>query len=283
MKKRILSIIIALLFLSTPAWANSIMFHKNRLLKVAGGTFTAANARSSYANTVAFACANGVDLSAYAGTDAGYTPYVIVFQDATGGDTAIGYLGANGTAETLSGSELLTNPSFDTNTTGWSTYQGAIASVTGGQSNNCCELTRVSGTLQTTSQTFTTVVKALYKISTYIKSGSSGNEQYWLLLEDASTGLDWCLGIGTSSASWVQNVGYVVALDTDGRFILVKNSATAGTMLFDETSVKQVTDCAATGLHVMSAKNGTTQSWYYISPTFGFNDATIIYRIYRVY
>ena len=132
MIKRILSIIIALLFISTPAWANSIMFHKNRLLKVAEGTFTAANARSSYVATVSFACANGVDWSPYAGTDAGYTPYVIVFQDATGGDTAIGYLGAKGTAETYT--ELVTgdNSTFASDTGFWNkgiswTIEGGVA------------------------------------------------------------------------------------------------------------------------------------------------------------
>jgi len=265
MKKRILSIIIALLFFSTPVWANSIIFHKNRLLKVAGGTFTAANARSSYANTVAFACANGVDWSAYAGTDTGSTLYVIIFQDATGGDTAIGYCGANGTAEAYSGGEIFTDPGFAgtcgvewTCGTGWSIAGGVAVALNVAYGNavwrNCAH-----------------TQYGLYKGVVNCLSLTGGT---WYLYIDASIVNPYFTSIGVKTAYYVASVGGSRGAGVIGRSTLTGE--------FDDISLQQVTDCAVTGLHIMSAKNGTTQSWYYISPTFGYNDA-MTYRIYRVY
>lgn len=263
MKKRILSIIIALLFFSTPAWANGIIFHKNRLLKVAGGTFTAANARNSFVDGTAFTCFD-TDLSAYAGTDAGSTPYFIQLQDASG-DIASGYLGAVGGGWTF-GAELLADLIFGTNCgvnwtcgDGWSIADGVgVANVASNQ-----------GIYQPISYSTSALYKSLINIVTNTGGGNSGftfnpfgaTKQY------------------VSPEAGIKTL-YSVAISSNWMIRGIFGYGAVGTI--DDASCKQVTDCAATGLHIMSTKNGTTRNWQSISATFGYND-NISYRIYRVY
>jgi len=51
-------------------------------------------------------------------------------------------------------------------------------------------------------------------------------------------------------------------------------------MLFDEVSLKQVTDCAATGVHIVSTPNGATRNWASITSGFNPNDASMTFDIY---
>jgi len=95
--------------------------------------------------------------------------------------------------------------------------------------------------------------------------------------------LSFSSGVLIVSETWTQYIAYDVCISTGTNDGLRIDGVSIETTLYsDDISIQQVTDCAATGLHIMSAKNGTTQSWYYISPTFGYNDA-MTYRIYRVY
>ena len=186
------------------------------------------------------------------------------------GKKLIGYIKAAGTGETLD-SELITNGGFDSDTTGWTGRDATIASVAGGQSGNCLEITMTGGSCQIAiSNSFTPLLGALYKISGYGKSGTSGNEAFRL-----SIGGSPIMSVnGTSTASWVKTTGYRTSiLSVSTRFYVMKNNAVAGTMLFDTISLKQVLTPSTTGVTITSTPDGDTQNWADIEAGFDFYDA----------
>jgi len=218
---------------------------------------------------------SSIDLGWYAGAYPGSTPFYIELLDAAG-KKATGYIGAVGAGETLS--ELLTNPTFDVNTDGWMPQSGTLASIVGGQSNNCLEITRVSGNYQYVSQTANLTSGWLIKVSGYIKSGTSGNEAYQF-------GPFQLLGgylSGTSSGSWTQVSIYKSCITTQANtFYVIKSTATPGTMLFDEMNLKRVTDPPSTAVHIVSSLNGITRNWASIES--GFDPNTITSWIIKEY
>lgn len=130
----------------------------------------------------------------------------------------------------------LTNGGFTSDTGSWTAVDSTLASVAGGQSGNGLEITRTGGVSQYAYQDITTVVGKMYKLTVYIKSGTSGNEAY--RLQASKTNLtEYTRKDGTSSGSWVQDTLYFTATDTTTRIILAKITATAGTMLFDTAIV----------------------------------------------
>lgn len=140
------------------------------------------------------------------------------------------------------GAELLSNPSFDANTTGWAVQGCTIASVAGGQTNNCLEITRVSGTSQGARSTITTVADNFYLLSVYIKSGSSGNQLSLIrLAQTASPFAEDGNCYQNSTANWALQRVVMRASQTSTLFWLWKVTDTAGTMLFDTASAKRIT------------------------------------------
>ena len=139
------------------------------------------------------------------------------------------------------GSEMVTtNGGFDSDTTGWTPTRSTIASVSGGATGNCLEITRTSASTQYAAQGLGTVatVGKVYKITWQVKSGTSGDEAYIIRVWDGS---DYIVGYeGTSSSSWVEGAAFWTAAATTVTIELWKNSATVGTMLFDTISVKEV-------------------------------------------
>jgi len=235
--------------------------------------------RLSMVNGTAFLWVPGVDLTRYAGQTGSHTPFYVSVTDSTG-KIAEGYIAAAGGGETL-GAEILINPTFDVNTTDWYPDNCTVASIAGGQSNNCLELTRTLGNYQQAIQdTGINGQNKLYLASGYVKSGTSGNEagnfHLWL---DAMV----VLAAFTTTAAWVQYSRYYTPTVSNVlNFRGFKNTNTAGTMLFDEVSLKQVTDCAATGVHIVSARGGATRNWTSITAGFNPNDtsySTVIERI----
>lgn len=133
--------------------------------------------------------------------------------------------------------ELVTNGGFDSDTNGWTSGSSSITVVAGGQSGNCLELTCVSGASQFATTSFLTVIGQRYRFNTWIKSGSSGNQAF-LLLVDSSTPVDILALSGITTASWVMFTGDFIATTSTSYIYLIKNTATAGTMLFDTVSCK---------------------------------------------
>lgn len=137
---------------------------------------------------------------------------------------------------------LLSNGGFDSATTGWAAESSTLASVAGGKTGNCLEITRTADSSQDAYQDVTTVVGKLYYASTYVKSGTSGDEAYGLYARDiGGTNPYTGFGIGTSSGAWVQNGVVFKAGQTTTRIYVQKNTSTAGTMLFDSVTLYEVT------------------------------------------
>lgn len=136
---------------------------------------------------------------------------------------------------------LVTNGDFASDTSSWAGYNCSIASIAGGKSGNCVQLTRTDETQQACYQEVSIITGKKYLLSGWVKSGTSGNENCSLNIADSSW--TWSEGIGgISSADWTFlslefNVGI---LDGAATVTLWKVSSTAGTMLFDEISLTNI-------------------------------------------
>ena len=140
------------------------------------------------------------------------------------------------------GSEAVTNGGFDSDTSGWSSLNSTIASVAGGDSGNALEITPTGGSSQTLRQYVSTTVGQWYSLSYAIKSGTSGNEDAHIYYARADSPYTTSYSLHkTSSASWVTYPQAFRNLDITGRLNIVKNTSTAGTMLFDTVSIKPLT------------------------------------------
>jgi hypothetical protein len=158
----------------------------------------------------------------------------------------IGILGHNITPDATIGiygtdiylDQLCVNGGFESDTTSWTPVYCTIASIAGGQSGNCLEITRVSNNYQCVYQTIADlVVGASYIFTAYVKSGTSGNEGFQIVCQRTSDSGDQHIQAGTTSNSWVQYSITFTATDVSYKFYLYKTTATAGTMLFDTVSV----------------------------------------------
>lgn len=185
---------------------------------------------------------------------------ITVVDAATG--TAIGYIGNIGSGETYSATERLVNGGFASDTSSWAGTSCTLASVAGGQSGNCLQVTRTGGTNQYAKQSpadFT--VGALYAYSGYVKSGTSGNETGALYVRNSADTQTIVSSIATTSASWSLRSLFWTATETTQTFRAQKTSATNGTMLFDSLSSVRVLTPDISGCTIVTASGGATQSW----------------------
>jgi hypothetical protein len=162
------------------------------------------------------------------------------------------------------GSNLSTNGNFDSNTTGWTAVRASLSSVTGGQSGNCLAVTRDSGSDQSAYQSFSVTNGKTYRLKVYIKSGSSGDESFHIQLVSGS---DFGRTEGISSGEWVAHTLDYAATATTMSITLRKNSSTAGTMLFDTVSVKEIQATDSQGDNEGSIYGATTNTGYTSSPS----------------
>ncbi len=142
---------------------------------------------------------------------------------------------------------MISNGGFDSSTSGWVAMNAGctLASIAGGQDDNCLELTRVSGSMQFAMPVLnlTVIEGETYRVTVWVKSGTSGDESFHVDI----TGDEWALLSiieGTTSDTWTQYQASFVATAyqvTEGfKVYLRKNTSTAGTMLFDSVSMQRV-------------------------------------------
>ena len=142
-----------------------------------------------------------------------------------------------------SGSDLISNGAFTALTTGWTAVNGTIAITAGGQSGNCCTLTRSSGDAQYLYQALSALNNAditfgqTYRLRAYVKSGTSGAEAFALRIYSPDRDMIKYSKTGTTTSTWTQYTLYWRAFHGNNNISLVKNSSTAGTMLFDTVDV----------------------------------------------
>jgi len=141
----------------------------------------------------------------------------------------------------VGGVELVNNGNFETDpNVQWTPMNGTIASVAGGQSGNCLQVTMVSAAYQGCTQNLTTLNPLKrYRLSIWVKSGTSGNELFQFGLESG-----YSLQ-GTTSATWTYYSLIVSGLNSVAS--IYKMTATAGTMLFDGFSIQEVVGNEAIG------------------------------------
>lgn len=159
------------------------------------------------------------------------------------GDYGMG--GWNTATGAVAGSELLTNGAFTLAITSWTAVDCTTANAGAGtgQSGDCLQLTRTSGSEQYAYQALTSslegdlVTGRLYRLTAYLKSGTSGADDFIIRLMNADRAVTVYSKTGTTSSTWTQYTLYWRAFYGDNVVALVKNSSTAGTMLFDTVSV----------------------------------------------
>ena len=131
----------------------------------------------STVNGTAFVDFSGSDSGALTGASAGST---LVITDHAGKNLT-GYIKAAGTGETYR-SELLANTAFS-DTTNVGTNNSSVASVAGGQSGNCLQVT-VNTTYGYGTETIAAGSGWLLKSTVYEKNGTGGTPS-WLMLQNA--------------------------------------------------------------------------------------------------
>ena len=237
---------------------------------IASGSVTLANSRLSLVDGTAF-----VDFSA-AGTLTAYLGQKLTITDSAN-KKAVGYIKAAGTGETL-GDELVTNGGFDSDTTGWQIGSSALlASVAGGESGNCLQITENGAASPYTSTGMSVVQGALYKSNYSVKQGTSST--YRMYITGTSIYESYpVLADRTSTSEWVaQGPWYRVPIGTGTAWFVLYNIAAQGsglTHLFDSATFKQVLTPSATGVTITSTPNGTTYNWTSIESGFKYNDAS---------
>ena len=243
--------------LSSPTGDQFTLNEQIKAIKYGSGiTLSGLTCKLSLVNGTAFITNPSVDLRQYVG-------YKITITETT--HSLEGWIAQAGAGEAL-GDELLSNPTVDVNTTGWYTdYAGGsatIASVAGGQSGNCLEITGVSGTHQQAGQTNLNFCNKLLKMSGYVKSGTSGDEAFRIYYGEGGA---WYYSptLGITSSSWVPFSYYLSNAGTEyNRYLgFEKASSTPGTMLYDELSIRQLLAPSLTGVTIVSTQGGTTYNW----------------------
>ncbi len=203
---------------------------------------------------------DSIDFSPYAGTDAGSTPYRLVFVDFAG-KQAVAYGGAVGGGEAL-GAELI--PTIDFTDSGLWTL------------TNCSAVD--ADTVIHDVDSISVFIIPSYNMFMVIGKLYKGQSSFSLSL-GASNGL---AGNGDAPiyCSSSGDVKYGTALNKYLRYYWrVLTSLDNATFDLSSITLKEVTDVPATGLHLMSAKNGTTRNMTLVET--GFKPNTVVkVRIY---
>ena len=223
----------------------------------ASGSVTQANLRLSLVSGAAFADFN------LAGALIPYLGGTLTLTDSAG-KHLVGFIKAAGAGETY-GAELMLNTSFN-DTSNLGMFQATAASVAGGQSGNCLQMT-LTAAAGSGAQSFTGVPGAAYLSSQYGKNGTS---THLILYFSNPAGSDSPLIWGITSTVWTQYSMYATA-DGAGTYKQVYDlEGTSGQTAFvDTASMKQVLTPGPTGVTITTTAGGSTFNW--TSEDAGFN------------
>ncbi|HDZ27700.1 hypothetical protein LCGC14_0489340 [marine sediment metagenome] len=139
----------------------------------------------------------------------------------------------------------LRNGGFATDTDpppGWDAINSTLTTEAGGEVGNCLQIDRTGGAWQSADQQMAgLVVGKIYKASAYVKSGTSGDEDFRLGIVTADKVASIAKKDGVSSGAWVLYSVSFEATETNHWLVVYKQTATAGTMLFDEVTSYEIT------------------------------------------
>lgn len=238
---------------------------------LASGSVTLANSRLSLVAGTAFVDFSTADVL----TD--YLGKKLIITDSAG-KKASGYIKAAGTGETL-GSELWTNGNMETGDppTGWNTVLGSAVSRaaderTGGAGSYSLECTNTTGAGFGSESDYDigNATGKLYKQSVWMKAISPDGVYLFVAWEGGLT------GTLSNSTSWANVVNYYTSTTSLGeRIYLYLNSNTVDSWVgrYYDYSIKQVLTPSATGVTIVSTKDGTVYNWTSEETGFNRNDA----------
>jgi hypothetical protein len=159
------------------------------------------------------------------------------------------------------GANLITNGAFTSDASSWTADNCTLASVAGGDAGNCLQLTSTGGDSQSASQDITLTKGKSYRLSAAVKSGTAGNDAYYLTAYGIASAVYPGFVTGTSSGSWVTITFDFTAKDSIIRIYLQKattHAGSPGTMLFDTVTLYELTNVPmANTLGIQSHNLGT--------------------------
>ena len=241
-------------------------------VQVAGGTFTQANSRLSLVDgTAFFDC--GADLSAYAGLDTGSHEYLIKVYD-DDGYSIQGYVGAVGGG--VAYNTLIDDDCTADNTGDWALSDCALNFVAANGDVAHYTLNYVAYSQYIYKMQALTEGK-LYKGGLSVRDGTTSGVVVTLFLYPPQL----ILRDQNTTALWADLSGHAVA---DGSVDRIRMSCNmdSGNFKIKDILLQELTDCAATGFHIISAQGGSTQNWTSESASFKYNDDNYSYKIYKV-
>lgn len=135
---------------------------------------------------------------------------------------------------------IISNGGFDSDTSNWSALSSAtLASVAGGQSGNCLEITNGAAAYGKAQQSFATVVNGLYRVTFYHKNGTA---QGAFRLGTTSGGAEIYDSPNYNDASWTVHTYDFIATATTTYLMFINGTGTLGhTTTFDTVSVSLLT------------------------------------------
>ena len=247
----------------------------HRLVK--SGTFTQANSRMSLVDgTAFFDC--GVDLSTYAGLDTGSHEYLIKVYD-DDGYSIQGYVGAVGGGEAKN--TTFSDDCSADNTGNWALDDCTLnfVAANGDVAHYTIDYASYSQTLR---YSITPGDKKLYKLSTTFRDGTTSGQagiRYGLYISFGGNNV--YLPSITTTAGWVTDSGYLIS--SGQTRVETKLNLPSGNIKVKDILLDEITDCAATGFHIISAQGGSTQNWTSESASFNYNDSDgYSYKIWKV-
>ena len=153
------------------------------------------------------------------------------------------------------GAESVKNGTFTTDTTDWGATNCTLSSVAGGFSGNCLEITATSGASQTAGQSNTLTIGQYYRASIYVKSGTSGDESFAFFDTLGMFSVN-----GVTSSTWTKHERIFKATSSSVPMRIGKNSATIGTMLFDNASITAVAQTITESNALVGSSGGLSKS-----------------------
>lgn len=136
--------------------------------------------------------------------------------------------------------ELITNGSFTSNTTGWTVFGGAgtVASVAGGQTGNCAQVTNVGSGQTQVYQGVTVISGSVYQLTFWHKSGTAPG--YFTIGNNVGS-IEWYASPSMVDGGWTSRTARFTPNVTTVYVVFWTNDATdTHTTFFDDISVKKV-------------------------------------------
>jgi hypothetical protein len=138
------------------------------------------------------------------------------------------------------GSNMITNGGADDGTTGWTTYLSSVAAVSGGQSDDCIELTPSGGRTCYPPAPGGLESGGYYELTVWVKSGTAGNVEFASkAYYNSGAGVTKAYTGRDSSAYWVAHSFTFQTVATTGNFYAFEIIPSVGTstMLFDSATL----------------------------------------------